>query len=145
MEKQVRWNSVNSTSDTSITQTKSHGPCLGNDNLLGISWTFSHNSNWKLRLVSSNYLLSGWMRLHSCFLFTWEENLANFRKFSQHMEYTRAKWTRYSGHMVKAKGEHNSQLWLKQRESITHNSNFLAVSCSSSYPSFTVPGSASLL
>jgi len=25
--------------------------------------------------------------------------------------------------MVKAKGEHNSELWLKQRESITHNSN----------------------
>jgi len=33
--------------------------------------------------------------------------LANFRKFSQEMEYTRAKWTRYGGHMAKAKGEHN--------------------------------------
>ena len=41
-------------------------------------------------------------------VFTWEENLANFRKFSQDMEYTRAKWTRYGGHMVEAKGEHNS-------------------------------------
>jgi len=28
--------------------------------------------------------------------------------------------------------------WLTQRESITHNSNFLVVPCSSSYPSFTV-------
>ena len=38
----IQWNSVNSTSDNSktyLTQTKFHGPCLGNDNLLGISWT----------------------------------------------------------------------------------------------------------
>ena len=37
---------------------------------------------------------------------------ANFRKFSQEMEFTKAKWTRYGGHMAKAKGEHNSQLKL---------------------------------
>ena len=36
------------------------------------------------------------------------ENLTNFRKFGQDMEYTRAKWTRFGGHMAKAKGEHNS-------------------------------------
>jgi len=29
-------------------------------------------------------------------------------QLSQEMEYTRAKWTRYGGHMIKAKGEHNS-------------------------------------
>jgi len=37
-----------------------------------------------------------------------KNNLANFRRFSQVMEYTRAKWTRYSDHMAKAKEEHNS-------------------------------------
>ena len=45
----IQWNSVNSTSDnlkTCLTQTKFHGPFLGNDNLLGLSRTFSHNSNW---------------------------------------------------------------------------------------------------
>jgi len=60
----TQWKSVNSTSDNSktcSTQTRFHGPCLGNDNLLGISRTFSHNSNWQLRLVPSNYLLCGWM------------------------------------------------------------------------------------
>jgi len=31
----------------------------------------------------------------------------NFRKFRQEMEYTRAEWTRYGGHMAKAKEEHN--------------------------------------
>ena len=44
----LQWNSVNSTSDnpkTCLTQTKLHGPCLGNDFLLGISRTCSHNSN----------------------------------------------------------------------------------------------------
>ena len=43
-----KWNSNNSTSDNSQTclaQTKFHGPCLANDNLLGICQTFSHNSN----------------------------------------------------------------------------------------------------
>ena len=47
--KVVQWNSANSTSDNSktcLTQTQFHGPCLGNDNLLGISQTFSHNSDW---------------------------------------------------------------------------------------------------
>ena len=46
---QIQWNSVNSTSDyskTCLTQTKFRGPCLGNGKLLGISRTFSHNSNW---------------------------------------------------------------------------------------------------
>jgi len=28
------------------------------------------------------------------------------------MEYTRARWTHYGGHMTKAKGEHNSKLKL---------------------------------
>jgi len=37
-----------------------------------------------------------------------EENLANFRKFTQEMEYTRAKWTSCGDHMAIAKGEHNS-------------------------------------
>ena len=37
------------------------------------------------------------------------------------MDYTGAKWTRYSGHMIKAKGEHDSKLWLNQMESITDN------------------------
>ena len=42
------------------------------------------------------------------FLFTWEENLTNFRKFSQEMEHTRAKWARYGNHMANAMAEHNS-------------------------------------
>jgi len=33
---------------------------------------------------------------------------ANFLKLSQEMEYTRAKWTHYGGHMAKVEGEHNS-------------------------------------
>jgi len=33
------------TQKLALTHTKFHGPCLGNDNLLGISRTFSHNSN----------------------------------------------------------------------------------------------------
>jgi len=37
------------------------------------------------------------------FLFTWVENLTNFRKFSQEMEHTS-----YGGHMANANGEHNS-------------------------------------
>ena len=41
-----------------------------------------------------------------------KKNLASFRKFSQEMEYTGAKWTRYGGHVAKANGEHNSQLKL---------------------------------
>jgi len=46
----------------------------------------------------------------------------NFRKFSREMVDTKARWTCYGGHMVKAKRDDNSQLWLRQRESITHNS-----------------------
>jgi len=34
--------------------------------------------------------------------------ITNFEKFNQEMEYTRVRWTRYDGHMAKAKGEHNS-------------------------------------
>ena len=64
--------------------------------------------------------------------FTWEENLAKFRKFSQEMEYTRAKWTRYDGHMTKAKGEHNSQL----RLFLTQTS--FGGPLQFKYPSFTV-------
>jgi len=48
------------------------------------------------------------------------------------MEYTRAKWTRYGGHMAEAKEELNSSLKLF----ITQN--LLVAPCSSSYPSFTV-------
>jgi len=40
--------------------------------------------------------------------FTHEQKISNLCKFGQEMEYTKAKWTRYGGHMVKAKGEHNS-------------------------------------
>jgi len=36
-----------------------------------------------------------------------------FGKFSQEMEYTRAKWAHYGGHMANAEGEH-----------ITRNPNF---------------------
>jgi len=44
--------------------------------------------------------------------FSHEKKSSNFRKFSQEMEYTRAKSTRYSGHIARAKGEHNSSLKL---------------------------------
>jgi len=67
--KQIQWNLVNSTPDNSktcLTRTKCHGPCLGNVNWLGISWTCSPNSNWKLGLVPSNYFLCGWICLYSC-------------------------------------------------------------------------------
>ena len=47
-------------------------------------------------------------KLNLIVFFTWEENLTNFKKFSQEMEHTRAKWTRYGGHMANAKREHNS-------------------------------------
>jgi len=47
------------------------------------------------------------------------------------MEYTKAKWTRYGGHVAKAEGEHNS--WLKLFIIRT-----LIVPCSSSFPNFTV-------
>jgi len=36
------------------------------------------------------------------------KSLENFKKFSEEMEYTGVKWTRYGGYMAKAKGEHNS-------------------------------------
>jgi len=43
------------------------------------------------------------------FFFSHEKKISQiFWKFSQEMEYTRAKLTRYGGHMAKAKGEHNS-------------------------------------
>jgi len=60
----------------------------------------------KLLLVPPNYLFCGWM----CFV-TSLISLFSFhmrRKFSQEMEYTRAKWTHYGDHVAKAKGEHNS-------------------------------------
>ena len=54
-----------------------------------------------------------WSKLNFIdFLFTWEENLTNFRKFSQEMEHSRAKWTHYDDHMANAKGEHNSYIKL---------------------------------
>ena len=66
-------------------------------------------------LVPSNYLFCGWMCLHSCvtslipfFSFHIKRKTRKFRMFSEEMEYTRAQWTRYSGPMAKAKGEHNS-------------------------------------
>jgi len=66
-KKSRHWNSDNSTSDNSktfLTQTTFHGPCLGNDNLLGRSRTFSHNSNW-WTVVSATKLLflhvTGWV------------------------------------------------------------------------------------
>ena len=117
-ENNVQWNSDNS--KTCLTQTKFHGLCLANNNLLGISQTFSHNLNWQLQLVPSNYLLCGGMCQHSCVtslisLFSFHmrqkshfRKFKNFRKFSQEMEYTRAKWTCYGGNVVKAKGQHNS-------------------------------------
>ena len=46
-------------------------------------------------------------KLYFIVFFTREENLSNFRKFSQQMEHTRAKWTPYHGHMATAKREHN--------------------------------------
>jgi len=91
---------------------------VANDNLLGIPQTFSHNSNW-WTVVSATKLPSLWLDKFTflcnklnfiAFLFTWEENLTNFRKFSQEMELTRVKWARYGS--------------LMQRESIIHNSNF---------------------
>jgi len=39
------------------------------------------------------------------FLFTRDENLTNFEKFSQEMEQTRTKWTQCGGHMANAKRE----------------------------------------
>jgi len=44
----IQGDSVNSTADNSktcLTHTKFHGPCQGNDNLLGISRTFGHYLN----------------------------------------------------------------------------------------------------
>jgi len=113
----IQWNSVNSTSvntKTYLTQSKFHGPW----SLLGISRSFSHNSNWSPRLVPSNHFFCDWMCLHfygtsliSLFSFHMRWNLLHSRRFSQEIEYTRVKWTCYGGHT-------------KQRESITHNSNF---------------------
>jgi len=42
---------------------KFHGPCLRNDNLLGLSLITQTD---KLLLVPSSYLSCGWMCLHSC-------------------------------------------------------------------------------
>ena len=49
----IQWSSINSTSDNSktcLTQTKFHGPCLGDDNLLGIVF-FSHEKKIKFEKV----------------------------------------------------------------------------------------------
>jgi len=70
----------------------------------------------KLWSVQPNYLFCGWMCLHSyvtsltslVFFSAREENLTNFRKFSQEMKHTRVKWTHYGGHVAKVEGEHNS-------------------------------------
>jgi len=47
-------------------------------------------------------------KLNFIVFFSQQKISQNFGKFSQEMEYARAKWTRYGGHMAKAKGEHNS-------------------------------------
>jgi len=80
------------------------------------------------------------MHLHSCitsitssFSFHMREKSHNFFKFSQEIVYPRAKWTHCGGSVAKAKGESNSKLKLLLTQT------FLAVPCSSSYPSFTVP------
>jgi len=113
----IHWNLVNSTSDNSKTclfKSSFMVPVwvIRNANLLGISRTFSHNSNcWTV--VSAIKLPFLWLNVFTLlckklnFLFYFS-HLTNWRKFSQEMEYTRAKWSCYGGHMAEAKGEHNS-------------------------------------
>jgi len=65
-------------------------------------------------------------------------SLSHEKKFSQIFESLARKWN-----TLERNGLTTVATWLKQRESITHNSNFsylklLEVPCSSSYPSFTV-------
>jgi len=120
----IQWNSDNSTSDNSkscLTQTKFHGTGLGNDNLLGISRTFNHTSNWST-VVSATKLPFLWLDMFtflcnklnlSVFLFIWEENLTNLRKFIAR------KWN-----TLERNGLAMMVTWLMQRESLTHNSNF---------------------
>ena len=93
----------------------------------------------KLRLVPSNYLFCGLMFLYSCVaslisLFSFHMRI----KSQQILESLARKWN-----ILEQNGLATVAIWLKQRESITHNSNlsylipFLVVPCSSSYPSFT--------
>ena len=109
----LQWNLVNSTSNNSktyLTQTKFHGPCLGNDNWLGISHTFSHNSNWKLRLVPSNYLFCDWICLHSCVTSLISLFSSRERKMSQILEILARKWN-----TLKLNRLTTVATWLKQR------------------------------
>jgi len=112
----IQCNLVNSTPDNSktcLTRNKLNGPCLGNDNLLGISRTFSYNSN-RWTAVSAIKLPFLWLDVFTflCnelnFVVFFSHEIKVFKKFSQEMEYTKVKWTHYGGHMAKAKREHNS-------------------------------------
>ena len=77
----------------------------------------------KLWLVPSNYLFFGWVCFHSCvtslkfhrFLFKWEENLANIESLAG----------KYN--TLERNGFAMVATWLKQRESITLDSNSPAV------------------
>jgi len=119
----LQGNLVNSTSDNSktcLTQTKFHGPCLGNDNLVGISRTFSHNWNWKNtasaiklpfpKLDVFTFLCN--MPNFSVLLFKWEKNLAILESLAWKLN------------TLERNGLAMVGTWLMHRESITHNSNF---------------------
>jgi len=47
-------------------------------------------------------------KLNSIVFFSHEKKISQILESLAEMEYTRAKWTRYGGRMVKEKGEHNS-------------------------------------
>jgi len=101
--------------------------CLGNDNLLGISQTFSHNLNWWTAASAINIPFL-WLDV-----FIFLRNKLNFIVFFSHNKkilqiseslakkrdsLEQAKWTHYGGHMANAQWEHITQLKLF----ITHTS-----------------------
>ena len=67
---------------TCLTQTKFHGPCLGNDNLLTV----------KLRLVPSNYLSCAWVCLHTCVTSLISLVFSHEKKISQILGSLTRKW-----------------------------------------------------
>ena len=118
----VQWNSDNSTSDTSkicLTQTKFHGPCLGNDNFWAYLELLVITRTDKLRLVPPNYLFCGWICLHSCV--TSLTSLLSFsheKKISELSKSLARKWNTLERNRLAT-----VVTWLMQRESITYNSN----------------------
>jgi len=79
--------------------------------LLGISRTFSQTAVGAIKLpfLWLDVLTFLCSKLNYIAFFSHQKKIpANSKQISQEMEYTKAKWTGYGGHMAKAKGEHNS-------------------------------------